>query len=67
VIDKHTNIATGIERSELLGVLRGKGTKMDKLRFAIMYLISSETINLTEVEAVETALRVRLILLLFSM
>ncbi|KAK2437465.1 Sec1/munc18 (SM) protein superfamily [Trifolium repens] len=47
----------GIERSELLGVLRGKGTKMDKLRFAIMYLISSETINPTEVEAVETALR----------
>nr|XP_027191522.1 SEC1 family transport protein SLY1 isoform X2 [Cicer arietinum] len=47
----------GIERSELLSVLRGKGTKMDKLRFAIMYLISSETINPTEVEAVEAALR----------
>lgn len=47
----------GIERGELLGVLRGKGTKMDKLRFAIMYLISSESINQSEVEAVEAALR----------
>ena len=46
-----------IERNELLGVLREKGTKMDKLRFAIMYLISSETINQSEVEAVEAALR----------
>ncbi|GKV24187.1 hypothetical protein SLEP1_g33827 [Rubroshorea leprosula] len=47
----------GIDRNELLGVLKGKGDKMDKLRFAIIYLISSETINLSEVEAVETALR----------
>lgn len=47
----------GIERGELLSVLRGKGTKMDKLRFAIMYLISSESINQSEVEAVEAALR----------
>ncbi|CAN6685150.1 unnamed protein product [Malus baccata var. baccata] len=47
----------GIDRSELLGVLRGKGSKMDKLRFSIMYLISSETINQQEVEAVEAALR----------
>ncbi|KAM7250298.1 hypothetical protein ACFE04_022181 [Oxalis oulophora] len=46
-----------IDRSELLGVLRGKGTKLDKLRFAIMYLISQETINPSEVEAVESALR----------
>ncbi|KAI4297859.1 hypothetical protein L6164_037720 [Bauhinia variegata] len=46
-----------IERNELLGVLRGKGTKIDKLRFAIMYLISSESINPSEVEAVESALR----------
>ncbi|KAJ7978693.1 SEC1 family transport protein SLY1 [Quillaja saponaria] len=41
-----------IERSELLGVLRGKGTS-----FAIIYLISSENINQPEVEAVEAALR----------
>ncbi|XP_038888733.1 SEC1 family transport protein SLY1-like [Benincasa hispida] len=47
----------GIDRSELLSVLRGKGTKMDKLRFAIMYLISSENINQSEVEAVEEVLR----------
>ncbi|KAL1210410.1 SEC1 family transport protein SLY1 [Cardamine amara subsp. amara] len=46
-----------IERSELLSVLKGKGTKMDKLRIAIMYLISLETINHAEVEAVEAALR----------
>ncbi|TYK23293.1 SEC1 family transport protein SLY1-like isoform X1 [Cucumis melo var. makuwa] len=47
----------GIDRSELLGVLRGKGTKMDKLRFAIIYLISSENINQSEIEAVEEVLR----------
>ncbi|XP_044509257.1 SEC1 family transport protein SLY1-like [Mangifera indica] len=47
----------GIDRSELLAVLKGKGSRMDKLRFAILYLISTETINPLEVEAVEAALR----------
>lgn len=47
----------GIDRAELLAVLKGKGRKMDKLRFAIIYLISSETINQLEVESVEAALR----------
>ncbi|CAL5402344.1 unnamed protein product [Camellia sinensis] len=47
----------GIDRTELLSVLKGKGAKMDKLRFAIMYLISSETIPQSEVELVEAALR----------
>lgn len=47
----------GIDRNELLGGLRDKGSKIDKLRFAIMYLISSETTNQSEVEAVEAALR----------
>ncbi|KAL6963614.1 Vesicle trafficking between the ER and Golgi [Sarracenia purpurea var. burkii] len=47
----------GIDRNELLIVLKGKGTKLDKLRFAIMYLISSETIPQSEVEMVEAALR----------
>ncbi|KAI4353295.1 hypothetical protein L6164_002254 [Bauhinia variegata] len=47
----------GIELNELLGVLRGKGTNIDKLRFAIMYLISTESIIPTEAEAVESALR----------
>ncbi|KAL5788989.1 hypothetical protein ACOSP7_005938 [Xanthoceras sorbifolium] len=47
----------GIDRNELLGALKGKGSKMDKLRFAIIYLISSETINQSEVESVEAALR----------
>uniref|UniRef100_A0A5B7A8R7 Putative SEC1 family transport protein SLY1-like n=1 Tax=Davidia involucrata TaxID=16924 RepID=A0A5B7A8R7_DAVIN len=46
-----------IDRNELLGVLKGKGTKTDKLRFAIMYLISSESIPQSEVELVEAALR----------
>lgn len=50
-------IRGGIDRNDLLGILRGKGTKTDKLRFAIMYLISSESINQAEVEAVEAALR----------
>ena len=47
----------GIDRNELLSVLKGKGTKMDKLRFAIMYLISTESIPQSEVEMVEAALR----------
>lgn len=46
-----------IDRNELMGVLKGKGDKMDKLRFAIMYLISSDNIPQLEVEMVETALR----------
>ncbi|GFQ01862.1 sec1 family transport protein sly1 [Phtheirospermum japonicum] len=50
-------IRGGIDRNELLGVLKGKGTKMDKLRFAIMFLISTETIPSSEIEAVETLLR----------
>ncbi|KAG6589047.1 SEC1 family transport protein SLY1, partial [Cucurbita argyrosperma subsp. sororia] len=47
----------GIDRNELLDLLRGKGTKMDKLRFAIVYLISSENINQSEVEAMEEVLK----------
>lgn len=47
----------GIDRNELIGVLKGKGTKLDKLRFAIMYLISMETIIQSEVEVIETALK----------
>lgn len=46
-----------IDMSELLAVLNEKGTKMDKLRFAIVYLLSLKTINQAEVEAVEAALR----------
>ncbi|VVA99431.1 unnamed protein product [Arabis nemorensis] len=46
----------GMDRAELMAALKGKGTKMDKLRFAIMYLISTETINQSEVESVEAAL-----------
>ncbi|KAH6755472.1 Sec1/munc18-like proteins superfamily [Perilla frutescens var. hirtella] len=47
----------GIDRSELLSMLKGSGTKMDKLRFAIMYLISAESIPSSEIEVVETTLR----------
>lgn len=47
----------GIDRNELLGVLKGKGSKMDKLRFAIIYLISSDSLNQSEVESVEASLR----------
>lgn len=45
-----------IDRNELLAVLKGKGHNMDKLRFAIMYLISTESTPQSEVEAVEAAL-----------
>ncbi|GAA0148868.1 membrane trafficking regulatory protein [Lithospermum erythrorhizon] len=50
-------IRGGIDRSELMGVLNEKGSKLDKLRFAIMYLISTETIPPNDVEMVEIALR----------
>ncbi|XP_042479187.1 SEC1 family transport protein SLY1 [Macadamia integrifolia] len=46
-----------IDRSELLSVLKGKGSNVDKLRFAIIYLLSAETIPQSELEAVEAALR----------
>lgn len=46
-----------IDWNELQGVLTGKGSKMDKLRFAIMYLISLETVPQSEAEMVETKLR----------
>ncbi|XP_057516560.1 SEC1 family transport protein SLY1 [Amaranthus tricolor] len=46
-----------IDWNELMGVLKGKGSKMDKLRFAIMYLISVEAVPQSEVEMVENALR----------
>lgn len=47
----------GIDRGDVLGVLRGKGTKQDKLRFAIMYIISSDNIPQSEMETIEGALR----------
>ncbi|KAF8410314.1 hypothetical protein HHK36_002841 [Tetracentron sinense] len=50
-------IKGGIDRNELLSVLRGKGTKVDKLRFAIIYLLSAETMPQSEMEAVEAVLR----------
>lgn len=45
-----------IDRNELLSVLKGKGTNTDKLRFAIIYLLSSEATPQSELEAVEAAL-----------
>lgn len=47
----------GMDRAELLSVLKGKGSKSDKLRFAIMFLIATESIPQSEVEVVESALR----------
>ncbi|OIT28262.1 PREDICTED: SEC1 family transport protein SLY1-like [Nicotiana attenuata] len=47
----------GIDRNELLGVLKGKGSKADKLRFTIIYLISTESMPQSEVEMIEAALR----------
>nr|CAD1821218.1 unnamed protein product [Ananas comosus var. bracteatus] len=46
-----------VDRSMLLGLLRGKGTKEDKLRLAITYLLSFETPPPAELEQIETALR----------
>lgn len=46
-----------VDRSALLSLLRGKGTKVDKLRVAITYLLSLETTPQSELESIETALR----------
>ncbi|KAJ8492950.1 hypothetical protein OPV22_014671 [Ensete ventricosum] len=46
-----------VDRSALLSLLRGKGTKADKVRLAIAYLLSLETTPQAEVESIETALR----------
>ncbi|KAF6155858.1 hypothetical protein GIB67_039189 [Kingdonia uniflora] len=46
-----------IDRNELISVLKGRGTKIDKLRYAIVYLLSAETTPQSELEAVEAALR----------
>ncbi|WVZ73017.1 hypothetical protein U9M48_021384 [Paspalum notatum var. saurae] len=46
-----------VDRSTLLGLLRGKGTKEDKLRLAVTYLLSFETPPASELEQVEAALR----------
>ncbi|WOK92848.1 SEC1 family transport protein SLY1 [Canna indica] len=46
-----------VDRSALLALLRGKGTKVDKIRLAITYLLSLETTPQSELEAIETALR----------
>ncbi|KAL6883689.1 hypothetical protein ACP4OV_011103 [Aristida adscensionis] len=46
-----------VDRNTLLGLLRGKGTKEDKLRLAVTYLLSFETPPSSELEQVEAALR----------
>ncbi|KAG6522778.1 SEC1 family transport protein SLY1-like [Zingiber officinale] len=46
-----------VDRSSLLSLLRGKGTKVDKLRVAITYLLSLETTPQSELESIEAALR----------
>ncbi|XP_010935252.1 SEC1 family transport protein SLY1 [Elaeis guineensis] len=46
-----------VDKSQLLSLLKGKGTKVDKLRLSITYLLSLETTPQSEVEAIEAALR----------
>uniref|UniRef100_A0A0C9S5J0 TSA: Wollemia nobilis Ref_Wollemi_Transcript_19053_2198 transcribed RNA sequence n=1 Tax=Wollemia nobilis TaxID=56998 RepID=A0A0C9S5J0_9CONI len=46
-----------IDRNGLLTVLKGKGTQMDKLRLAIIYLLASETTIPADVEAIESTLK----------
>lgn len=46
-----------IDKNAVLTILRGKGTKMDKLRLAIIYLLASETTPQAEVEAIESVLK----------
>ncbi|VAI12816.1 unnamed protein product [Triticum turgidum subsp. durum] len=46
-----------VDRNMLLSLLRGKGTKEDKLRLAVTYLLSFEAPLASELEQVEAALR----------
>ncbi|KAJ7549979.1 hypothetical protein O6H91_07G077100 [Diphasiastrum complanatum] len=46
-----------VDKNQLLSILKGKGTKEDKLRLSIVYLLAVESTASTEIEAVETALR----------
>ncbi|EHA8590507.1 SEC1 family transport protein SLY1 [Cocos nucifera] len=46
-----------VDKSQLLSLLKGKGTKVDKIRLAITYLLSLETTPQSEVESIEAALR----------
>ncbi|XP_062205478.1 SEC1 family transport protein SLY1-like [Phragmites australis] len=46
-----------VDRNTLLSLLRGKGTKEDKLRLAVTYLLSFETPPSSELEQVEAVLR----------
>ncbi|XP_020577150.1 SEC1 family transport protein SLY1-like [Phalaenopsis equestris] len=46
-----------VDKNQLLSQLKDKGTKEDKLRLAIIYLLSMETTPQSELESIETALR----------
>ncbi|KAJ0966738.1 hypothetical protein J5N97_023655 [Dioscorea zingiberensis] len=46
-----------VDRSALFSLLTGKGTKVDKLRLAITYLLSMEATPQSDLEAIESALR----------
>lgn len=46
-----------VDRNQLLSQLKDKGTKEDKLRLAITYLLSVETTPQSELESIEAALR----------
>lgn len=46
-----------VDKNQLLSQLKDRGTKEDKLRLAIIYLLSVETTPQSELESVEAALR----------
>lgn len=62
-LDSHYNLEDDmltrgtVDRSTLMNILKGKGSKEDKLRTGIVYLLSVNAISTVDVEAVETALR----------
>lgn len=62
-LDSHYNLEDDmltrgtVDRSALVNILKGKGSKEDKLRTAIVYLLSVDANSMADVEAVETALK----------
>lgn len=56
-LENEMSIKGNVDKNQLLSQLKEKGTKEDKLRLAITYLLSAETTPQSELESVEAVLR----------
>ncbi|KAK8951371.1 SEC1 family transport protein SLY1 [Platanthera zijinensis] len=56
-LENEMSIKGNVDKNQLLTQLKERGTKEDKLRLAITYLLSAETTPQSELESVEAVLR----------